>query len=177
MSAMRHESDREIRAVEAFPGRGEKDDRRCGGPGGGESVHHRRRTDALSGRGDPTPAPCPECRHTLHPHRHERLPLRRPWRPAFEKRVSGLAEQLVNAGVYTFWISIDSADPGVHESMRGLKGVWDGIRKAIPIFHRHGLYPSANLGINRKMGKEPYLSSAATLYDRFRILSPDSTPP
>ena len=77
--------------------------------------------------------------------------------PAFEKRVSSLAEQLVDAGLYTFWISIDSADPGTHESMRGLRGVWDGIRKAIPIFHRHGLYPSANLGINRRMGKELYL--------------------
>jgi hypothetical protein len=48
-----------------------------------------------------------------------------------------------------FWISLDSAYAEVHEQMRGLDGVVEGIEKALPIFHAHGLYPSANLGINR----------------------------
>jgi hypothetical protein len=33
-----------------------------------------------------------------------------------------------------------------------LPGVIAGIEKALPIFHDHGLYPSANLGLNRNVG-------------------------
>jgi hypothetical protein len=36
--------------------------------------------------------------------------------------------------------------------MRGFKGVIQGIERALPIFHDHGIFPSANLGINRNMG-------------------------
>ena len=36
--------------------------------------------------------------------------------------------------------------------MRGLKGVIKGIEKALPIFHQYGIYPDANLGINRNTG-------------------------
>jgi hypothetical protein len=36
--------------------------------------------------------------------------------------------------------------------MRGFKSVMRGIEKALPIFHDVGLYPSANLGINRNVG-------------------------
>lgn len=71
--------------------------------------------------------------------------------PGFEGRVARVAENLVNARIYTFWISIDSADTEVHERMRGLPGVIAGIRRALPIFHAHGLYPSVNLGINRNV--------------------------
>jgi hypothetical protein len=35
--------------------------------------------------------------------------------------------------------------------MRGLKGVVEGIGKALPIFHDHGIYPSANIGITRRI--------------------------
>jgi hypothetical protein len=41
--------------------------------------------------------------------------------------------------------------PSAHETMRGLPGVVKGIEKALPIFHKHGIYPSANLGINRNI--------------------------
>jgi hypothetical protein len=37
--------------------------------------------------------------------------------------------------------------------MRGLPGIIAGLEKALPIFHDHGIYPSANLGINRNIGK------------------------
>ncbi|OQX09510.1 MAG: hypothetical protein BWK76_22070 [Desulfobulbaceae bacterium A2] len=36
--------------------------------------------------------------------------------------------------------------------MRGLPGVIRGMARALPIFHQYGLYPSANLGINRNTG-------------------------
>ena len=39
--------------------------------------------------------------------------------------------------------------------MRGLPGVVEGIARALPIFERHGLWPTANLGINRLTGGEP----------------------
>ena len=72
--------------------------------------------------------------------------------PDYRDRVTKIAKKLAASGLYTFWISIDSADPAVHEEMRGLPGVIGGIKKALPIFHAHGIYPSANLGINRNIG-------------------------
>jgi MoaA/NifB/PqqE/SkfB family radical SAM enzyme len=81
--------------------------------------------------------------------------------PHFHDKISRIAEMLSTTDLYTFWISIDSVIPGDHEQMRGLQGVVKGIEKAIPIFHDHGIYPSANLGINRAtggMGKQPFLS-------------------
>jgi hypothetical protein len=39
--------------------------------------------------------------------------------------------------------------------MRGFPGIVKGIEKALPVFHEHGLFPSANLGINRNLGGEP----------------------
>jgi uncharacterized Fe-S cluster-containing radical SAM superfamily protein len=73
----------------------------------------------------------------------------------FHRRVARLAVRLREARVYTFWISLDSADPTTHEQARGLPGVVDGIRRALPVFHDHGVYPTVNLGINRNMGKTP----------------------
>jgi hypothetical protein len=35
--------------------------------------------------------------------------------------------------------------------MRGLPGVFKGIEKSLPIFHEHGIFPSANLGITRNV--------------------------
>jgi MoaA/NifB/PqqE/SkfB family radical SAM enzyme len=72
--------------------------------------------------------------------------------PEFDRRVHRIAERLARTRLRNFWISIDSAVPAVHEKMRGLPGVIKGIEKALPIFHEHGIYPSANLGINRFAG-------------------------
>ena len=82
--------------------------------------------------------------------------------PNFEKKISIIAEKLASTQLYTFWISLDSANPMDHESLRGLPGVVKGIEKALPIFHDHGIYPSVNLGINRATGgldNQPYLES------------------
>lgn len=73
-------------------------------------------------------------------------------RPEFQKKVHELAETLADSGLYTFWMSIDSASAEIHEKNRGLANSIAGIEKALPIFHEHGLYPSSNLGINRYLG-------------------------
>ncbi|MBS4069267.1 MAG: radical SAM protein [Sulfurimonas sp.] len=92
----------------------------------------------------------------------------------WESRVTRLAEDLASTSLYTFWISIDSSDPQVHESMRGLPGVIRGIEKALPILHGYGIYPAANLGINRNVadnGIRPKIVRAFEpdrFYDSFR---------
>jgi MoaA/NifB/PqqE/SkfB family radical SAM enzyme len=73
-------------------------------------------------------------------------------RADFRDRVERVAEALAATPLRNFWISIDSAVPAVHEAMRGLPGVIRGIERSLPIFHRYGIYPSANLGINRNVG-------------------------
>jgi len=73
--------------------------------------------------------------------------------PGFTRRIETIAAKLAGTGLYTFWISIDSADVATHEAMRGFPGVIRGIERALPIFHSHGIYPSANLGLNRNMGR------------------------
>ena len=72
----------------------------------------------------------------------------------FISRIERIAHALADTPIRNFWISIDSAVPQIHESMRGLPGVIDGIHKALPIFHACGIYPSANLGINRNLAGE-----------------------
>lgn len=67
----------------------------------------------------------------------------------FTARISRLAASLAATRLYTFWISIDSPDPETHENLRGLPGVMKGIERALPIFHQHGIYPAANLGITK----------------------------
>lgn len=67
-------------------------------------------------------------------------------------RIKRLADRLAATPLRNFWISLDSADPAVHEEMRGLSGVVKGIEKALPVFHERGLFPSANLGVNRNTG-------------------------
>ncbi|MDR1565927.1 MAG: radical SAM protein, partial [Treponema sp.] len=69
-------------------------------------------------------------------------------------RLIPLVESLVKSPLRNFWISIDSADTETHERLRGLPGVIDGISKALPVFHARGLYPAANLGINRFIAGE-----------------------
>ena len=70
-------------------------------------------------------------------------------RPDFSDRMQRLAERLAATPLRNIWVSIDSSDVATHERMRGLSGVIRGIEKALPIFAGHGLYLSANLGINR----------------------------
>lgn len=82
-------------------------------------------------------------------------------RPDFEAKVSRIAEKLASTKLYNFWISLDSAVAEDHESIRGLPGIVKGIEKSLPIFHRHGIYPSANLGLNRAIGGrdcQPFLT-------------------
>lgn len=72
--------------------------------------------------------------------------------PYFMNRVQPVIEQLAASPIRNFWFSIDSAEPDIQEDLRGLPGLISGIEKAIPMFHAAGLYPSANLGINRYIG-------------------------
>ena len=78
--------------------------------------------------------------------------LRDPESPGFTDRVRHVAESLADTPLRNLWISLDSAEPSVHEAMRGLPGVVRGMQRALPLFHDLGLYPSANLGINRNTG-------------------------
>jgi len=80
-------------------------------------------------------------------------------KPDFAGRITTIAESMAKTNLRNFWISIDSSDPSIHEHMRGLPGVISGIRAALPIFHEHGIYPSANLGINRNTGGKMKISS------------------
>lgn len=70
----------------------------------------------------------------------------------FGDRMRRTADELLDSGIRNFWISLDSSDPALHEANRGLPGVVRGMEKALPVFHRCGLYPSVNLGINRLCG-------------------------
>lgn len=70
----------------------------------------------------------------------------------FTDRMRRTADELLESGIRNFWISLDSSDPEIHEANRGLPGVVRGMAKALPVFHRCGLYPSVNLGINRLCG-------------------------
>lgn len=80
--------------------------------------------------------------------------FRHPERRDFGDRIKALADRLAATPLRNFWISLDSALPEVHEKMRGLHGVVKGVEKALPIFHAAGLFPSANLGLNRMIGGE-----------------------
>lgn len=79
--------------------------------------------------------------------------------PDFDYKINKLAEDLAKTNLRNLWISIDSMDPDTHEKMRGLPGVIKGIEKALPIFHKNGIYPAANLGINRNTGGEGKIPS------------------
>ncbi len=74
-----------------------------------------------------------------------------PGKNGFYRRLKKTARKLYDSGLRNFWISIDSVNPSLHEKMRGLPDVIGGIRKGLKIFHDTGLFPSANLGINRNM--------------------------
>ncbi|MBI1320543.1 MAG: radical SAM protein [Candidatus Hydrogenedens sp.] len=78
--------------------------------------------------------------------------FKNPEAAGWEDRVKRIADMLADTPVRNFWISIDSVVPEVHEKMRGFPGLIKGIERAIPIFRERGLYPSANLGVNRNVG-------------------------
>lgn len=75
--------------------------------------------------------------------------------PDFPTRMQRLAETLAESGLDNFWISLDSADPAVHEANRGLPGVVKGLEKGLKVLRGFGLYPAANLGLNRLVGGTP----------------------
>lgn len=80
--------------------------------------------------------------------------FRNPEKDDFTGRMNRLAERLAATPLRNLWISVDSAVPSLHERMRGFPGVIEGIARALPIFHAHGIYPSANIGLNRNMSEE-----------------------
>ncbi|MDR0602316.1 MAG: radical SAM protein [Treponema sp.] len=84
--------------------------------------------------------------------------------------INRFAKTLSRTGIRNFWISLDSADTQTHEIMRGLPGVIEGIRRALPFFHAQGLYPAANLGINRNVAGPP-IPALAGPYDEERFLN------
>ena len=61
--------------------------------------------------------------------------------------------------------------------MRGLKGVWNGIGKAVPVSTCTDSTQAWTRASNRRREIGQDLPPGATLYDRFRIPSPDSTLP
>jgi uncharacterized Fe-S cluster-containing radical SAM superfamily protein len=69
----------------------------------------------------------------------------------FRARIARIADRLAATPLRNLWISVDSAVPGIHAQMRGFPDVMAGIEKALPIFHERGLYPSANVGLNRNL--------------------------
>ena len=93
-------------------------------------------------------------------------------RPEYVYEIHDLAEKLSRTNLRNFWISIDSADARTHEEMRGLHGVIKGIEIALPIFHEYGIYPAANLGINRNLAgidKIPMkMEDMTVFYEEFR---------
>ena len=96
----------------------------------------------------------------------------------FRDKIERFAEKLAKTRLRNFWISLDSSDPKTHEEMRGLNGVVKEIEKALPTFHRYGIYPAANLGINRNTGgkdripivmtdKEEFYTAFRKAFERF----------
>lgn len=73
-------------------------------------------------------------------------------RASFADDMKRMAERIRKTGLRNLWISLDSAEDDLHEEMRGLPGVVAGMEKALPYFHAEGVYPAANLGINRNTG-------------------------
>lgn len=81
--------------------------------------------------------------------------LARPRKSGWDRSVHRLAEDLARTRLRNLWISIDSADPEVHDRIRGLPDTMLGVEKALPIFHEAGVYPSANIGLHRLTGGSP----------------------
>lgn len=67
-------------------------------------------------------------------------------------RIDRLGERLAACGLRNFWISLDSADPIIHETNRGLPGLVAELPRALSLLARHGIQATANLALNRFMG-------------------------
>ncbi|MBF0102529.1 MAG: radical SAM protein [Desulfobacterales bacterium] len=80
--------------------------------------------------------------------------FKNPEAPDFTERIHRLAKTLADTPLRNLWISIDSSCTETHEAMRGFNGSIAGIKKALPILHHYGIYPSANLGINWNISQE-----------------------
>lgn len=76
-------------------------------------------------------------------------------KPVSDEELEKFVVRMSTTKIRNFWISVDSSDTETHETMRGLPGVIEGIMKALPIFHKHGIYPAINLGINRNILGNP----------------------
>lgn len=77
----------------------------------------------------------------------------------FSARMHQLATRLAACRVRNFWISLDTVDPALHEANRGLPGMVAGLTRALPILRARGIYPTANLALNRFMGGAVALGS------------------
>jgi radical SAM protein with 4Fe4S-binding SPASM domain len=60
-----------------------------------------------------------------------------------------MAKRLHDAGIKAVAISIDSADPSVHDSFRGLYGVWERAVKAIRFCQSEGMSVQINMSVMR----------------------------
>ena len=60
-----------------------------------------------------------------------------------------MAKRLHDAGIKAVAISIDSADPSVHDSFRGLDGVWERAVKAIRFCQGEGMSVQINMSVMR----------------------------
>ena len=83
----------------------------------------------------------------------------------YEKKVTSIAKLLKKSKLRNFWVSIDSSDPDIHESIRGFKRVIEGIYSGLPILHENGIFPCANLGINRAVGGQKTLELKPEYYN------------
>lgn len=79
----------------------------------------------------------------------------RPESPGHDDKIRQVVNALAQTKLRNLWISLDSFVPAVHDQLRGFSGLIEGLEKALPIFHEHGIYPSANLGINRYIAGFP----------------------
>jgi MoaA/NifB/PqqE/SkfB family radical SAM enzyme len=62
------------------------------------------------------------------------------------------AYHLAWSGIRNFWISIDSEDPQKHEENRGLPGLFERLRKALPVLQRNGVRVNAAVPVNKLIG-------------------------
>lgn len=66
--------------------------------------------------------------------------------------------RLRQAGLGRLLISLDSADPQVHDAQRGLPGLAAHIRELVPWAAREGLHPTASVTLSRLTGEVKHLA-------------------
>jgi MoaA/NifB/PqqE/SkfB family radical SAM enzyme len=65
---------------------------------------------------------------------------------------AGMLPRLWQAGLRRLIISVDAADPAVHDAHRGLPGLAEHIRTLAPLAARAGLNPTASVTLSRLVG-------------------------